>query len=291
MQVSYHATALARQCPMKYRFYYINRLEPIRKPLTLRLGSVIHDAFYKFYNNTSHKECLEFISDSYKDMISQAGGEDQEDLIVDRYKALGMFKFYPSDLNLFEEITPEMEFKVPLSQTDNFMGRIDGLIRADDKYWIREIKTTGLSMRQFEGRAKLSYQTSGYMYGIQKLTGKEIQGVYYDIIRKARLRKRRTETAEMYGERFYDFYEDPKNWKFLYKRYYTYRTSDDLQRFEKDILLLTDQIKRWYKDRSWYRNTDSCWSYNTECQYKRICFTDKPDPLVLELYYQERKRR
>jgi len=79
---------------------------------------------------------------------------------------------------------PEVDFNVSMGWGVRLVGRVDGLIKKNNKYWIREAKTTGLSIRQFEGRMQTSYQATGYMWAVQKALGMPIQGLMYDCLKK-----------------------------------------------------------------------------------------------------------
>lgn len=288
MDLSYHSTSLARQCPMKYKFSYIDKLEPIDVSPALSLGKVIHDAFELFYRGKDRPTCLKYITEVYDVQQSKAGPENEEKIYLGKCTALGMFANYPNNLMEFSEISPEVAFSVSLDAHNFFKGRVDGIVTQNGKLWIREVKTTGLSMRQFEGRASVSYQSTGYLYGVQKTLGKLIMGVMYDILRKPALRKRVDETKEMFGQRIMDFYANKKNHKYLFRRHYAYRTPDDIARFEQDLIYLSREMWHRVQTGKFYRNTDSCWSFNNECHFRKICFADEPDPLVLELYFRKR---
>jgi hypothetical protein len=286
LRMSASQASTLRSCKMKYKFQYIDKLTPIKTKSSLTLGKIIHDCFEKYYNGMDNKDILAYINLSFAKEIANVGPEDVEDLTLAKYTALGMWLYYPHDKH-FEDMQPEVDFNVSMGWGVRLVGRVDGLIKKNNKYWIREAKTTGLSIRQFEGRMQTSYQATGYMWAVQKALGKPIQGLMYDCLKKPLLRKRSTETAEDFGKRIMDDYGDPIKQKHYFTRHYTYRTPDDLRRYEEDMKKLIKDLRRSRNQELWYRNPDACFMYNSECPYRKICFMDTPDPLTLELYFKK----
>ena len=93
------------------------------------------------------------------------------------------------------------------------------------------------------------------------------------------------ESADDFGRRIMDDYGDEKKQKHYFTRHYTYRTKDDIRRYKTDMAHLIGEICRRRDKGLWYRNPDACWSFNSECPYKKICFCDEPDTLTLDLYF------
>ena len=289
MDLSYSQSAVARSCWMKYKFKYVDGLRPIDTKPSLTLGKAVHDAFDLFYNGKDNQTIVQYINTIFKDKISTVGPQDVEALELAKYTALGMWLYYPHKTLNFQDIKPEVEFKLPIINDINFVGRVDGLVKKNNKYWLRELKTTGLSMRQFEGRMHTSYQATGYIWAMQKVTGHKIQGVMYDVIKKPLLRKRVSEMADDFGRRIMEDYSDEKKQKHYFQRLYTYRTEDDVKRYEEDRMHLVGDICRRKKSNMWYRNPESCWQFNSECPYKKICFCDKPDQLIVDLMFTKKE--
>jgi hypothetical protein len=286
---------MARGCWKKYYWYYIAGLKPKRKTGALTLGKTIHDCFQKYYEGIEDAAIERLIVDIFNEEIANAPPDDTETLTLTKYTALGMWKNYPwKDRSEFEENFPEVEFCVRLGNMRGvrFLGRIDGLIKKDDKWWIREVKTSGLSPRQFQSRITLSSQATGYVYALRK-QGYDIVGVMYEQLKKPLLRKRQTENAQQFGERILDMYaQDAKrepNDRLYYSRPFAWRTQPDLERWEADMMDLVRDVRARRRSGRWYRNTDCCWNYNSLCPYERICFQDEPDELTVDLFYDKRE--
>lgn len=289
MVASYYSTSLFRSCPMKWRWRYVKKLEPRRKYPALTLGASVHDAFDMSYHGSSLNDILIYLDTVYAHEKSVCHPDDYEQLLLDHYTAKGIFTYYPNKNHQFEQIKSEEEFDVPVRNGLHFIGRVDGLVKHQGVWWIRELKITGMSTKQFEGRASCSSQATGYIYAMKKKTGLNIDGVIYDACCKPRLRKRVDETADDFGKRIYNDYANPKNLSRYFLRHYTYRSPLNLQQFEEDLLGVCDQIEKCKRHDIFYRNTDACWVYGTECPYRKICFSDNLDPDIIDLYYERRK--
>jgi len=283
LEISHTRVALARGCWQKYKFKYIDKLDPIRKTTALTLGRVVHEAFELYYNGSTDAECLTHIIKSYDDQLLTAELADHEDLNVAKYTAAGMWQNYPHKrLDDFTRIAPEEKFRVRVAPGVWFVGRVDGLVEKDGKLWIREVKTTGLDDRQMAGRMRTSGQATGYVFGV-RAAGLPIEGVMYDVIKKPRIRKRRDETNTDFCQRLMsEFQWFPDKY---YTRHWEYRNAEELELFRQDMYKFSYEIKRRIRRQDWYRNTEQCWNFNSECPYLKICFQETPDPLTVELFY------
>ena len=131
----------------------------------------------------------------------------------------------------------------------------------------------------------VSDQVTAYVYAWRRL-GYPVEGVLFDVIKKPLLRKGSTENCGDFCARIWLDYKT--NAKKYYTRHYEYRSDEDIKRWLKDIGKVISEIKAIWKGK-YYRNPDSCWNYNAECPYKKICFADTPDPLTVDLYYEKTK--
>jgi len=291
LTVSNNSTATFRSCPMKWRWRYIEGLRPKKLSNKVTLGKAVHDMFHLHYSNKPVNEIISHVNDLYKKELEEAPIENHHALMVDWKTALGMFLNYPNKSLNFEKIKSEEEFNVTIDGVRRlrFIGRVDGLVKHQGTWWIRELKVTGMDMRQFEGRAQTSSQATGYIYAMHKKTRLPIEGVMYDAIKRPLLRIRKTETTEEFAERIYEDYKLPEKKDMYFLRYFTYRSPLNMKQWEGDMALISRQIRKCFKYDVFYRNTDSCWQYGTECPYLKVCFEDKPDPILIEHCYDKVK--
>lgn len=293
LNISYSRASVARGCWQKYKFRYIDGLEPTVKSTALSLGRIIHEAFNEFYNGLSDDDCLKFVASSFDKEIGKVELPDQEALVIAKYTGLGMWKNYPHKQLGFDKIFPEEKFEVRLGNKlrgIKFIGKVDGRILKDDVWWVREVKVTGLSQRQFAGRIGTSGQGTGYVYALKK-KGYDVQGLMYDCIKKPLLHKGIYESVHDFGIRIYKDYADPKKKAMYYQRHYTYRNQDDLQLFQEGMETLAREIRQKERTGGFYRNPDQCWNYNSECPYHKICKTAIPDKLTTQLFFTTREDR
>ena len=291
LDLSYSSTADARSCGKRFYYRNILGLQPKRAATgVLNMGSTIHECFEMYFNKRPATEIIQHIEDVYKEGLSSATENEEERMLIDKYACMGMWANYPFSEMEFEEVIPEKNFRVRLGGLRGvyLTGRVDGLVKRQGKWWIREVKTTSLDKRAFQSRAGVSYQAAGYMYGVGKETNTPLCGIVYDMIKRSLLRRGTHETAKAFGERIFTDYSKPEKKEMYYDRYYSYRSTKELAEFEKDMVILARELKARIRNKSWFRNTDACFSFNSECPYKKICWEDSPDPSLIEALYERR---
>lgn len=290
LEVSNFALSTFRTCPKRWYWNYIEQLKPRKQHASLTLGSIIHEAFDRYYKGETIGDVCQWISDEYRSKMGELPPEEQEHMYLDSKTALGMFLNFPFQQMKFDEIQSEREFELPLMKDVNFKGRIDGKVKYKGQWWVREVKTTGETKTMFENRASVSAQASGYVWAIETIDKDAVVGLIYDYIRKPRLYKKSSEDMYEYGQRIYLDYCDSSKRETYFHRYQTYRTPQDLDMWLSDARSTSKQIQGCIAANEYPRNTGSCWVFNQECPYRRICFEMKPDPMVLELLYDKEDR-
>ncbi len=287
--VSHSMSMTARSCWKKFYWQYIERLQPKVRPLAYFLGATVHDAFNMYYNRFSSQEVTQYIEQQFDEKISSCGPHETEDYVIAKYTALAMWENYPMSYADFEDIKPEMEFSVPLvGDSLRYVGRMDGLVKYNHHWWVREMKTSTLSFNQFTRRSDSSPQATGYVWAARKL-GYDVKGVIYDYIRKPLLRKWTNDTMDTFGKRIAEDYK--KRPDFYFARHLSYRSDYIINEYEKDMLAFADDMvgKMEKKDSlAFYRNTASCFVWNSECPFFKICLQESIDPLTLELFYEKK---
>ncbi len=294
LKVSHNSASTYRGCPKKYYWSYMQGLKPKKRAISLTVGGIVHEGFDKFYHGTSDNDVLNFISARFAEEITKATIEEQENLRVGAYIAEGMWTHYPwKNLQEWDRHFPEKEFDVPFPglRGVRLVGRVDGLVKKDGLWWVRETKTTGLTPRQFDGRCKTSAQATGYVLAMKEL-GYAVQGVLFDAIKKPLLRKRVGDTVDSYGKRIIEDYRldslKPEGDRKCYSRPVSYRSEADLRNYIFDMTEMVRDIRKKVKGGTWWRNLDYCWSFNSECPYAKICFVDQPDPLTIQVYFDKK---
>jgi len=291
LNLSYSSAADLRSCSKKYYYKNILGLQPKVTTSALTVGSTIHECFEMYFTKRTAQEIIQHIDAAYKKGLSRATEIEEDRFLIDKYTCLGMWTNYPFSEMEFEEVIPEKDFKVRLGRLRGvyLTGRVDGLVRRQGKWWIREVKTTSLDKRAFQSKASVSYQAAGYMYGVLKESNTQACGVVYDTIKRPLLRRGAHETAQSFGERILADYARADKKEMYYDRYYSYRTEKEISEFEKDMVILARDLRRRIARSNWFRNTDNCFTFNSECPFRKICWQDRPDPSLMEALYERRK--
>ena len=137
LEVSHSSCSMARSCPMKYKWRYVDGYKPIRKSTSLALGTVVHDAMDMFYSGMPENDISGYIIKTMNEQISSSSLTEQEDLQIIKHTALGMWEWFPyKNLTEFQEIKSEKEFKVPIGRKTLFVGKTDRIYKRDGKWWI-----------------------------------------------------------------------------------------------------------------------------------------------------------
>ena len=284
MDISNNSSSVARSCWKKFYWRYNEKLTPIRQSPALTLGRVVHEAFDLYYTGTPVQDVILHIKKTFDEEIDKAAPDESEYLVIQKFTALGMFAHCNFlDTKKFEEIQSEKEFRVKLIPGVYFTGRLDGLVKKRGLWWVRELKTTSQSQRQFHQRCATSSQGTAYVWAMKKL-GYDVKGIMYDFIKKPLLRKRVCEDQFEYGSRILADYKNKPD--FYFGQIFSYRNDLELRMWEEDAISLAKDIQAKAKSGRYYRNTSACYSYNSECPYKKICFEEQPDNLMLQLYFR-----
>ncbi len=289
MHISYSMMNVAKQCWKKYDWKYNVGIEPIDQGSALKLGAIIHDAFYIYYTKPELQpgDIALFIEDKFAEELSRVEQSEIEELQIMKAICQGMWSAYPKDLKDFQSILPEHPFSLDFNGM-SIEGRLDGLVQKDGKWWVRETKTTSLAQRQFKERVTISDQATLYYWAARKLRF-PVEGIMYDALHKPLLRKSQKEDANGFGLRIrLDYQQRPEHY---FTREYVYRTELDIKMFEEDLLAFQKDLIQKDKEGGYYRNQNSCMSFNSACPYLKICFTEKPDPLLLQLFFKPRKKQ
>jgi hypothetical protein len=284
LEISNNSTSILRSCPKKYYWTYVEGLKPLRKSQSLLLGSVLQDSFNLFYNGSTKVEVHQYINKIMEEEILKVSPTEEEDFWVTKYTLTGMWLGYPFRRDSFTNIKPEMELTVDLMPGVKIVLRIDGLVTDDmNRLWIRELKTTSQSFQQFETKSRTSSQGTLYIWAVRK-AGYDVHGIIYDYIKKPLLRKNVKDDIHSYGARILNDYSDRP--EYYYKRHSAYRNVVELKLFEHDLCIWAREILRRYSSNEWPRNQDNCWNYNSECPFLKICYSEEPDKLTIELFYE-----
>lgn len=289
IELSHSSTSVARQCWMKYYWAYIQQLRKKVATTAQSLGVTLHGCFEMRAKGAAEADIQAFIEKTFT--LLGATPEEEEKALISKLTIKGMWKNYPyDDSKDFSKIEAEQKFRTKLANLCGvyWRGRVDSILteRPTNQRWLREYKVTSIEKESFRKKVSTSFQPSGYKYGIEKTSsGGVVQGVVYDYIGRPRLRKRVSETSQEFAERIYEDYCNPERREHYYDRFYVYRSLRQVELFEQDIVELAREIRYRTRTGRFYRNPDSCYDYNSECDYMPICWEAKPDEGLIKSLY------
>ena len=134
MKISYSALSTYKQCPLQYKYSYIDRL-PKKESHYLFFGSLIHEALHEMLKGIKARtlpEVLAYYNDNWQDKDFLATGEKPE---VWRDKGQQIItNFYNNfDPTAQSVLVTEDYFKVPIADGHELSGIIDRLDRVKDQ--------------------------------------------------------------------------------------------------------------------------------------------------------------
>lgn len=263
-----------KNCRQAYYYRTVCNLVPrIRKPYK-DLGSAIHKGI--------ETGCIDDALKLYENIfpISQEEADELEitkatirSMLIGYWDRFGYE--YPVHSENFESWN-ELKFEIPIinpktkarSRTFVLGGKIDKLIRENQRYWLREYKTTGQVQKSYIDKLILDYQITTYFYGIQRQMNISLSGVDYRILRKPSIRPTKKENLEQFINRLEQDYISRPEFYFFKER--LYRTQNDLVNFESELWDITQDMLKCRRDNLWYKNTSRCMDYGN-CAYIPLC--------------------
>ena len=254
-------------CPMKESLRYRENLAPIKTRNALAFGTAIH----KGLETRSIKEALAVLDD-----VFPKNQEEQDELDIAWCSVYALLTNYFERFPAFEEHEPEKLFVLPMktrkgsSTTMVISGKIDDLVKIDGRYWIVEYKTASRLDSSYFDRLYVDSQITMYMYAMTRL-GYDVAGVIYRILRKPALRRMKHETIEAFLDRITE--DIAKRPEFYFEERQLYRSSDDLQQFERDIYMQAKLSNSLHKSGCSFQYSTACSMYGG-CEYLPLCMNE-----------------
>ena len=200
--ITHSAVECFQECRVKYDYRYNRELIPTEPQTALDFGTAIHAGLEFWFKYGIEKGALEAALTAG----SQAG-LSTENLIKVQAMLERYFEIYKTET--FEVIDVEKIFNVRLrnpktwkySKTYMFWGKVDGLVRIDNAYWILEHKTVRDITEDYLAALELRAQTALYAVAIEQETGLPIKGAIYDLMQKPGIKMAQEETPEEFEAR------------------------------------------------------------------------------------------
>ena len=184
------------QCPKKYEFQYIDKIEIKEKPIEAFLGNKVHEALEWLYNNVNEKipeidDLIIYYSNNWQSDYEKEKYTIVRELKVEDYFNMGikfLLDYYTSNYP-FKENTLETEKQIFVDLTDfenqemhKLIGFIDRLVHnlESDEIEIHDYKTSGT----LPSKEKINEDRQLALYSIaikthEKFKGKRIKLIWH----------------------------------------------------------------------------------------------------------------
>jgi hypothetical protein len=262
-----------RRCPRYHQHAYVDLVRPVETSFALRFGTLIHLALESWWSTPASRLIAAMAA------IESACANDEFDEF-ERIKAEELIRGYHARWSddTYETISVEQEFQIPIEGGHTLGGKFDALARKDGKTYIIEHKTTSESLEPggdyYQRVCTLDSQVSTY-YRAAKALGHDVTSCVYDCILRIALRpykagktRKADETAEEFRLRVRAAIADePERY---YARYAIVRTERDETEAASDLRRTIRHLEIAVEEGS-YRNTESCKSFGSPCQYISVC--------------------
>ncbi|MBZ0271371.1 PD-(D/E)XK nuclease family protein [bacterium] len=314
MTSTYSMWSSFRNCRMACKLRYLDFLVSLEFDPNLRFGSAIHQFLECWHRHSDLTQVLDLIDRSYP---NRAGDEDQQ---RDWHLATAIMKGYatryPSEEFAVVELEKTFEGEIvnpataAMSRSFLLAGKVDGIVRIGDEFFLLENKTASLLDSGYLERLWTDFQIILYCWYVEQTLGLRINGVIYNIIVKAKLQQSRGETEAEFEARRSELIAKSKTGKSSAQRRMP-ETDDEFQArlavkyiepgmFHREILYISRdrfavlQSELWELTQNfldarrrdvWYQNTSQCFQYGRPCSYFPLCRSDF-SPLVRENHYR-----
>jgi hypothetical protein len=281
--ISYSAIRRFCNCRKSYKFRYIDRIEPIRISDALSFGKLIHQSLADYYKN---KRYVSVIFENYPDI---------NDRWQSHYKALALGvmegydrKYGKDDKNKFI-LNTELEYNCAIinprtnrkSRKYELHGFIDMVEEKNGDIWLWEHKTAAFINEASIERLWHDLQIMVYAIAYERMTGKKVKGIVYNLIQKVKLKQGKNETFDEFLERIEERYLTDKS---LFHREKILTDNLRLKEVEQELWQITQDIG---KCKDFYKNRSQCYGFG-ECEFFKIC-NSGDNPLIIQNYYKERE--
>lgn len=148
-----------------------------------------------------------------------------------------------------EVLAVEQAFEVYMSDGKTRRGgKADQFIRWNGRLWGRDFKTSSKTPKYYEQGIDPNDQFTGYIWGLSKLSGEFVQGLIVDVLFNEKDTKSQKKHPEI-------------------KQFTTTRTQGQLERWEKEHILLEKKIALSREEDTWEQQEKSC----SFCIFRSVC--------------------
>ncbi len=202
MIYSYSAISSFENCPLKFKYAYIDKIEPIRRNIEAFMGNRVHEALEKLYRDKLYEkvcsltELLNFYNERWEKEMSSLIFVAKEEYSIENYRKMGeryLIDYY-NTYKPFDDgriIALEKRVFFPLDEKHWVSGIIDRINEVNGVYEVHDYKTSLYlpTKKEIENDCQLALYALAldYLYDI-----KEIELVWHFLAfnKEVRLKKR-----------------------------------------------------------------------------------------------------
>lgn len=246
-----------RRCETYFYWKYPRALEPKTKAPALIFGTAVHLALAEWYTSMKQGEGFDqrlskamlVFRDAMESEREQYFDEQKygDDLVRGQILLQSYAVEYPNET--WEVLAVEEPLEYVFPNGDVFTGRVDLVVKANDRIYIVDHKTTGWSMTSLSRYLQVSDQATGYIWLWNVSKPLPVHGIIFNILRQYKTSNEFRQVLVM-------------------------KTDEDIERFKRESAKTLNQIAEAVSDPNtvWVHNTNSCFLYNRACPFIELCF-------------------
>lgn len=237
-------------CPRKYYYRHERGLVRYDEPLAVLFGKSIHKALDSWWVDKDVSKAVGIFKEDFKERPDEDDKRTHSmgEWIIKNYDS--KYRNQPQEL-----VVGEQEFTIRLPNGNNFIGRIDKIVRWDGALWVLDHKTTSQLGASYRKTIEPNLQFTGYIYAARAL-GYHAVGVIVDAILVAKgLTSAKNSSLTALA------------------RFDGYKSEEVIEEWLKTAVSIQGRIRIDSDCDAWTPNWDAC-TYYGECPYRRICVED-----------------
>jgi len=293
--------------------------EPGPDSLARYFGELFHDAIEAILGGCTVKHPF-YTEEMFGGNLNGLSYDESYRFLEDLNEAIRLYQIQLRDCIVDREIIKimsERTFRVPIVSTrtprryttkHDFMGKVDAIfIDKNNKIWIYELKTRAGNKIEDHAEFHQAPQTTGYAYAMTRVFDQPVLNIIYHVVRRTPPRpprilkngnvsvdKRQNTTATLFRaelERMrldsadyiemLEHLEAKEEENPFFRETVTFRTEDDLRRFENELYQITCAMTH-------ANNWEACNRFHCHvCPYNDLCNAGERDRYMIDTAYQE----
>jgi hypothetical protein len=167
---------------------------------------------------------------------------------------MGYITHYKDDETFVEIVDVEEKFRVPVTATVFFTGKIDTKIKLNGSKWLLEHKTTGMPIDNQLKTLQRDAQIIGYTFA-----GMQDHDIEGSLVSMTQVSSTKSKATGEYGKVRIDYRRSPQIF-----------TQGDIDSWMESLIWTSEQIVQSIQNNFWPCQLDSCYHFG-KCTYTNLC--------------------